>query len=517
MGTIFCQRCGKEIEESSTFCQECGAPAKVVQQQVSSVDELPAGIRGWSWGAFLLNFIWAIGNRVWIGLLVLIPFVGWIFAFWLGFKGREMAWKLRRWDSVEHFQIVQKKWSKWGVIITVVLFLFGLIAAVVLPAYKDYQTKARTNEGVTTLLCIKAPQTVQFQDTKVFSQENIYKLCNIASLPRGIKALGMASGDSAIEATVFFEGDGLEDGAISLFGEASSSGDITWRCISGTIKSMYMPRSCEYDSNWKVHTMPYQTLEEYKANAVVAAAKPASSLPVAPVVQPALPVSDTQQSVAISAVSAPASVASQNSNAAASTPMIVVPSVISGPIVISSGFIVVAPDESKQLLTAMLQQATSAFKISEIKGKIEAFAKPSNGDRKAARKLNEQGLAALKSDDIPQAVIALKSAIATDPADVEILNNYVYALIKANRLQDAASEAGRLLTISPGRSSAWANLAEVYALENKNEEAVAALVLAFQFSSNKDRTVTFLNDRAGDMNSPLQATAKKAIEVIQKM
>ena len=177
----------------------------------------------------------------------------------------------------------------------------------------------------------------------------------------------------------------------------------------------------------------------------------------------------------------------------------------------------VAPEESKQLLTGMLQQATSAFKISEIKGKIEAFPKPETGDRKTARKLNEQGLMALKSDDFPQALAVLKNASATDPADVEILNNYVYTLIKANRLQDAELEAGRLLTISPGRSSAWANLAEIYAIKNNSEEAVAALVLAFQFSSNKDRTINFLNDRAADTTSPLQATAKKTIDVIQKL
>ena len=192
-------------------------------------------------------------------------------------------------------------------------------------------------------------------------------------------------------------------------------------------------------------------------------------------------------------------------------------SAIGGPIVISSGFMVVAPEESKQLLTAMLQQATSAFKVSEIKGKIENFAKPAIGDRKAARKMNEQGLAALKSDEIAQALLTLKNATATDPADVEILNNYVYALIKAKRLQDAESEAGRLLTISPGRSSAWGNLAEIYSLKNMNEEAVAALVLVFQFSSDKNRTINFLNERAGDVNSPLQAISKKTIEIIQKM
>lgn len=193
------------------------------------------------------------------------------------------------------------------------------------------------------------------------------------------------------------------------------------------------------------------------------------------------------------------------------------PSAPIGSIVISSGFMVVAPEESKQLLTAMLQQATSAYKVSEIKGKIETFAKPATGDRKAARKLNEQGLAALKSDDFVQALAILKNATVADPADVEILNNYVFALIKGKRLQDAELQAGRLLTISPGRSSAWANLAEVYALKNRNEEAVASLVLAFQFSSNKDRTVTFLNDRAADASSPLHETAKKTIDIIQKM
>ena len=193
------------------------------------------------------------------------------------------------------------------------------------------------------------------------------------------------------------------------------------------------------------------------------------------------------------------------------------PTVANRQIAISAGFTVLAPDESKQLLTAMVQQANSAFKISEIKGKIESLPKPATGDRKTSRKLNEQGLTALKTEDFAQAISALKSATSADPADVEVLNNYVYALIKAGRLQDAESEAGRLLTMSPGRSSAWANLAEVYALKNRKEEAVAALILAFQFSSNKDRTINFLNERSADSTSPLQSTAKKAIEIIQTL
>ena len=98
----------------------------------------PPGIKGWSWGAFLLNWIWAIGNRTWIGLLAIVPYIGFIMAFYLGFKGREMAWRNKRWDSIDEFNRVQKKWSKWGVILVVGIMGIGILASVMLPAYVDY-------------------------------------------------------------------------------------------------------------------------------------------------------------------------------------------------------------------------------------------------------------------------------------------------------------------------------------------------------------------------------------------
>ncbi|MCK5641018.1 MAG: hypothetical protein KAJ19_09485, partial [Gammaproteobacteria bacterium] len=49
--------------------------------------EIPPEISGWNWGAFLLSWIWGIGNSVWIALLCLIPCVGFVMAFVLGAKG----------------------------------------------------------------------------------------------------------------------------------------------------------------------------------------------------------------------------------------------------------------------------------------------------------------------------------------------------------------------------------------------------------------------------------------------
>jgi len=131
MAMVFCRGCGKEIHETAPTCPNCGAP----QIGVVRIDaEVPPGVAGWSWGAFLLNWIWAIGNQTWIGLIALIPYVGFIMAIVLGFKGREWAWKAKKWESVEEFNRVQKKWSFWGVVIVATIFCIGILAAIAIAA-----------------------------------------------------------------------------------------------------------------------------------------------------------------------------------------------------------------------------------------------------------------------------------------------------------------------------------------------------------------------------------------------
>lgn len=104
--------------------------------------EIPAGVKGWSWGAFFLNWIWAVSNRTWIGLLCFIPYIGIVISFYLGFKGRELAWRNKRWDSFEHFQRVQKRWSFWGVTLVLGAMVIGILAAIALPAYQSYVRRA---------------------------------------------------------------------------------------------------------------------------------------------------------------------------------------------------------------------------------------------------------------------------------------------------------------------------------------------------------------------------------------
>jgi heme/copper-type cytochrome/quinol oxidase subunit 2 len=122
-------------------------------------NEIPAELDRWNWGAFLLNWIWGIGNNTFIALLVFVPVIGLVMPFVLGAKGSRWAWRNGQWDSVEHFRRVQRAWAKWGVIL-LICALVGMAALFAGVFYALYNSEAyrlgvarlETNAQVTTLL-----------------------------------------------------------------------------------------------------------------------------------------------------------------------------------------------------------------------------------------------------------------------------------------------------------------------------------------------------------------------------
>jgi hypothetical protein len=158
---IICRHCGKENTGDGHYCTYCGSiltrpsaesmptrlkpyigkdrflkakvevhtPASENTSGQGKLAVVPREVAGWNWGAFLLSFIWSIGNNVWIGLLSLIPYAGIIMFIVLGVKGNEWAWQNKRWDSIEHFKRTQRKWRNWGLaLLAIGLSIWFLIA-----------------------------------------------------------------------------------------------------------------------------------------------------------------------------------------------------------------------------------------------------------------------------------------------------------------------------------------------------------------------------------------------------
>ncbi len=98
--------------------------------------------RKFNWGAFCFDLLWAADNRVWQGLLplVLVFFpdaIGYllyiIFKIWFGIKGNSLAWKNKKWASVEEFHAKQKRWAYFAIVV-LTLVLISLVNLIQLAA-----------------------------------------------------------------------------------------------------------------------------------------------------------------------------------------------------------------------------------------------------------------------------------------------------------------------------------------------------------------------------------------------
>jgi hypothetical protein len=181
----------------------------------------------------------------------------------------------------------------------------------------------------------------------------------------------------------------------------------------------------------------------------------------------------------------------------------------------ASNFVVKAPASAAALLTQMIGASAMATQVADLRSQIEALPKPTKGDRKLSRSTNDLGLKALQAGNITDATATLRTAVLADPSDVEVRNNLAFALYKANDLDGAETELGTVLSEAPGRTSAWANLADIYARKGLSEQTTACFVLAFQFSSNRDKTLTYLRGIVdGDDDAAAKAAATKAIAIV---
>jgi len=136
----FCSVCGKEVRHTDSFCPNCGQRIRtaISPDNTSGQGEaatVPEEIKGWSWGAFVLTWIWGVCNGVLISLLCLIPVFGIVWAFVLGAKGNEWAWQNKRWESIEEFKSTQRNWNIAGIVLFAVSMavLIAMIPAVFVP------------------------------------------------------------------------------------------------------------------------------------------------------------------------------------------------------------------------------------------------------------------------------------------------------------------------------------------------------------------------------------------------
>lgn len=152
-----------------------------------------------------------------------------------------------------------------------------------------------------------------------------------------------------------------------------------------------------------------------------------------------------------------------------------------------------------QLVTSMLQAATeenwNLADMQSVQLKMTS-ASPERGDRKVARAANAEGLQAMQQNNIPVAIDAFTRGFEADASDIEIRNNLGYAYIQAKDFISAVNTLTDVLSMAPERSSAWANLSDVFARSNLMPAAEASLRLTVHYSTDRQKTAAFLQKTA---------------------
>jgi len=237
---VFCRGCGKEIHKTARTCPACGAPQISGGQKskvVAGVLALFLGglgihrfyLRQW-WGIFYLLFFWT-------GIPAIIAFIeGIVF----------LCTSDESWDE-RYNQGVPSSGGGAGVVIAVVVGIFGLVfivgilAAIAIPAYQDYTTRAKTVDAIRSASA--AAKAVGSYIEKTHNvPDNIEETGFSEPLSRHIQSLSIDKRSGTL--TVTMTGSPVDGKAFSLAPAVGQDRTITWRCSPGEIPRKYMPASC---------------------------------------------------------------------------------------------------------------------------------------------------------------------------------------------------------------------------------------------------------------------------------
>jgi serine/threonine protein kinase len=122
------------------------------------------------------------------------------------------------------------------------------------------------------------------------------------------------------------------------------------------------------------------------------------------------------------------------------------------------------------------------------------------GDRSSSRRANELGLAALRTHQYTEAVAAFEAGTGLDPSDIEVANNYGYALLLAGRRAEAQRVLSDVLLRDPARAVAWTAFAE--ARSEDSAVALTALKIALHFAASRERTLARFREMAQSHPDP---------------
>ena len=131
------------------------------------------------------------------------------------------------------------------VIILLLIFTFvafiGILAAVAIPAYQDYTTKARVTQGV--IIGQEATESVgSFYDQYRTVPPSLEAAGFAAALPPAVKEIGIDNQTGTI--SISMAGGAVDGKSLQFVPSLDADNQIVWTCMSEEIQDRYLPQDC---------------------------------------------------------------------------------------------------------------------------------------------------------------------------------------------------------------------------------------------------------------------------------
>ncbi len=125
---------------------------------------------------------------------------------------------------------------------------------------------------------------------------------------------------------------------------------------------------------------------------------------------------------------------------------------------------------------------------------VKSLGQVSKTNSPESQKLTEQGLEALRADQLAKAAEILEKAIQADPGNPQARFGLGTALTRQDKFDAAITILIDSLIIAPDVGNGWLTAAEAFSELDKTEAATSALKLAWFYASNRDNARKYLED-----------------------
>jgi type IV pilus assembly protein PilA len=129
----------------------------------------------------------------------------------------------------------------------IVVAIIGVLAAVALPAYQDYQVRAKISEAVLAASSGRAAVSDGYSQkgTMLLAQVSMGVLNQSSRYVASVAYTGTSAtaGDIVVTTETLPELGAASNTTLILRG-TGGNGKVTWQCGAGTIASKYLPTSC---------------------------------------------------------------------------------------------------------------------------------------------------------------------------------------------------------------------------------------------------------------------------------